>query len=77
MRKIICLMILLFVFGCAPQTEAQRRHWQQWNQQMQSFAQGLNQQSQQRKQEFERQRNEFDRQRMVDALEGIERQLRK
>ena len=68
-RKIILILACLILTGCAPQTEMQGQRQQQWIQQMQAFIQGMNQQQRQRQQDW-------DRRREINALEGIERNLR-
>lgn len=74
MMKKLILIVMFFLVGCQPMTPEQQHRFQQWCQQQQNFIQGLNQQEQQRMQEAQQRHYQ---QRMLNTLQGIERNLRK
>jgi len=74
MMKKLILIVMFFLVGCQPMTPEQQYRQQQWIQNMQGYIQGMNQQEQQRMREAEQQHYQ---QRMLNSLQGIERNLRK
>lgn len=74
MMKKLILIVMFFLVGCQPMTPEQQRRFQQWARQQQNYIQGLNQQEQQRMQESEQRHYQH---RMLNTLQGIERNLKK
>ncbi|KKL79551.1 hypothetical protein LCGC14_2013730 [marine sediment metagenome] len=74
MMKKLILIVVFFLVGCQPMTPEQQHRFQQWTRQQQNYIQGLNQQEQQRMQESQQRHYQ---QRMLNSLQGIERNLRK